>query len=128
MTPSFGGFMFIAISLKLFGTALASIASTLFAAFFETRSISIFFPRGFWGWIIIGLLAGWLAGQISRGRGYGCIADIVLGVIGSYIGGWIFLRLGIGGFGFWWSLAAATVGAVVLVGIAHILTGGGDRN
>jgi uncharacterized membrane protein YeaQ/YmgE (transglycosylase-associated protein family) len=113
---------------KLPGALLALVPPALLAAFFETRTIEILFPRGFWGWIIIGLLAGWLAGQISRGRGYGCIADIVLGVIGSYVGGWVFWKLGIGGQGFWWTLAAATVGAVLLVGIAHLLTGGPDRN
>jgi uncharacterized membrane protein YeaQ/YmgE (transglycosylase-associated protein family) len=75
-------------------------------------------------WLLIGLLAGWLAGQISRGAGYGCIVDILLGLIGSVIGGWIFMRLGIPGYGFWYSLAAATVGAVVLVLIVHLLTPG----
>lgn len=103
--------------------ALSSVPAALVWFLYQTRSIEVYFPRGFWGWIIIGLIAGWLAGQISRGRGFGCIADILLGVIGSYIGGWIFVKLGIFGGGFWYSLAAATVGAVVLVGIAHILFG-----
>ena len=106
---------------------LASFTSTGLALLYDTRTIEVYFPRGFWGWIIIGLIAGWLAGQISRGRGFGCIADIVLGIIGSYIGGWIFMKVGILGGGFWYSLAAATVGAVVLVGIAHILFGGERR-
>ena len=107
--------------------ALALLPFTLLGSLYDTRTIAVYFPRGFWGWIIIGLIAGWLAGQISRGRGFGCIADIVLGIIGSYIGGWIFMKVGIFGGGFWYSLAAATVGAVVLVGIAHILFGGGER-
>jgi len=76
------------------------------------------------GWILIGLIAGWLAGKLARGRGYGCITDIVLGVIGSFIGGWIFVKLGIFGGGFIYSLAAATVGAVVLVAIVHLFAGG----
>ena len=75
------------------------------------------------GWIVIGLLAGWIAGKISRGRGFGCIADIVLGLIGSYIGGWVFVKLGIFGGGFLYSLAAATLGAVILVSIAHLFAG-----
>jgi uncharacterized membrane protein YeaQ/YmgE (transglycosylase-associated protein family) len=77
------------------------------------------------GWIIIGLIAGWLAGKISRGRGFGCLADIILGLIGALLGGWIFTKLGIFGGGFLFSLAAATVGAVVLVSVARLF-GGGD--
>jgi uncharacterized membrane protein YeaQ/YmgE (transglycosylase-associated protein family) len=105
-------------------SAITSVTS--FSAFFETRGVAVYFPSGFWGWIIIGLIAGWLAGKISRGRGFGCITDIILGVVGSFIGGWIFMRLGIFGGGFLYSLAAATVGAVLLVLIAHLFSGG-DR-
>ena len=93
-----------------------------FSYFFETRRVWIVLPTGFWGWILIGLVAGWLAGKIARGRGFGCIADIVLGVVGSFIGGWIFVQLKIYGGGFLYSLAAATVGAVVLVFIAHLFS------
>jgi len=70
-------------------------------------------------WLLLGLIAGWLAGKLARGRGYGCLTDIILGLIGSYLGGWIFLKLGIFGGGFLYSLAAATLGAVILVAIAH---------
>jgi uncharacterized membrane protein YeaQ/YmgE (transglycosylase-associated protein family) len=80
--------------------------------------------HGFLWWIIIGLLAGWIAGTVARGRGFGCIVDIVLGLIGAVVGGWIFERLGIVAFGFWGSLAAATVGAIVLVAIARLFAGG----
>jgi uncharacterized membrane protein YeaQ/YmgE (transglycosylase-associated protein family) len=80
--------------------------------------------NAFLAWIFIGLLAGWLAGLISRGGGFGCLGDILIGLIGSILGGWIFLKLGIGGGGFVYSLAAATVGAVVLVVIVRLLTGG----
>ncbi len=79
--------------------------------------------HGFVSWLLLGLVAGWLAGKIARGRGFGCIADIVLGLIGSYIGGWIFVKLGIFGGGFLYSLAAATLGAVILVSIAHLFAG-----
>ena len=81
--------------------------------------------RGLIGWIIIGLLAGWLAGKLSRGRGFGCIVDVILGLIGAVVGGWIFTKLGIVTFGFIGSLAAATVGAVLLVAIARLFAGGG---
>jgi len=82
-------------------------------------------PRGIIAWLFLGLVAGWLAGKLSRGRGYGCITDIVLGLIGSVIGGWIFtqLRIGTGAGGFLYSLAAATLGAVVLVAIVHLFVG-----
>jgi len=76
------------------------------------------------GWIAIGLVAGWLAGLLSRGAGFGCIGNIVLGLIGSVLGGWIFSRLNILGGGVIYSLAAATVGAVVLVAIARLFAGG----
>ncbi len=75
------------------------------------------------GWIVIGSIAGWLAGKISRGRGFGCLADIILGLIGALLGGWIFTKLGIWGGGFLYSLAAATVGAVVLVSVARLFGG-----
>ena len=81
--------------------------------------------RGFVSWVFLGLVAGWLAGKIARGRGYGCLTDILLGLIGSVLGGWIFrkLEIGTGTGGFIYSLAAATVGAVVLVVIVHLFTG-----
>ena len=84
-------------------------------------------PHGFLYWILIGLVAGWLAGKIARGRGFGCIADVVLGFVGSFIGGWVFVKLGIFGGGFWYSLAAATLGAVILVSIAHLFGSGHEH-
>lgn len=94
---------------------------------FDTQEFSILFHRGIVSWLLIGLVAGWLAGKISRGRGFGCITDIVLGIVGSFIGGWVFVKLGIFGGGFWYSLAAATLGAVILVSIAHLFSGGHDH-
>jgi uncharacterized membrane protein YeaQ/YmgE (transglycosylase-associated protein family) len=75
------------------------------------------------GAIIIGLLAGWIAGKLMRGAGFGIVVDIVLGLVGAVIGQWIFDRLGIvaaGGIGF---LVMATIGAIILVGAAHLLHG-----
>ena len=82
--------------------------------------------HGFIWWVVIGLVAGWVAGHLTRGRGFGCIVDIILGLIGAVLGGWIFTRLGIVTFGFFGSLAAATVGAVLLVSIARLFAGGGN--
>ena len=81
-------------------------------------------PRSLIGWIFVGLIAGWLAGKVSRGRGYGCIANILLGLVGAVLGGWIFTHLGIVRFGYLYSLAAATLGAVILVAIGRLFAGG----
>jgi uncharacterized membrane protein YeaQ/YmgE (transglycosylase-associated protein family) len=88
--------------------------------------LSVYIPQSVIAWVIIGLIAGWLAGTVSRGRGFGCIADIILGMVGAIIGGWIFVKLGIFGGGLLYSIAAATVGAVILVAIARIFSGGKD--
>jgi len=83
-------------------------------------------PRTVIGWILVGLIAGWLAGKVSRGRGFGCIANIIRGLVGAILGGWIFTKLGILGGGLIYSIAAATLGAVVLVAIARLFAGGGE--
>ena len=75
------------------------------------------------GWILIGLVAGWLAGKVTRGAGFGCLANVLLGLIGALLGGWVFSKLGIFGGGFLFSLAAATVGAVLLVAVARLFAG-----
>jgi uncharacterized membrane protein YeaQ/YmgE (transglycosylase-associated protein family) len=87
---------------------------------------SVFIPQSVIAWVIIGLIAGWLAGTVSRGRGFGCIADIILGMVGAVIGGWIFMKLNIRGGGLIFSIAAATVGAVILVAFARLFSGGKD--
>jgi uncharacterized membrane protein YeaQ/YmgE (transglycosylase-associated protein family) len=88
----------------------------------------IFFtvPRSLIGWLIVGLIAGWLAGKVSQGRGFGCIANIILGLVGAVLGGWIFTKLGIFGGGLIYSIAAATIGAVVLVLIARLFSSKSD--
>ncbi len=78
---------------------------------------------GLIGWILIGLISGWLAGKVTRGRGFGLIADLFLGLIGAVIGGWVFGRLGVASYGFIGGLAAATVGAVILVALARLFSG-----
>jgi len=86
----------------------------------------VYYDHGLLAWIIIGLIAGWLAGTVTRGRGFGCFADTILGMVGALIGGWIFSKLGITTFGFLGSLAAAFVGAIVLVAIARLFAGHRD--
>ena len=73
-------------------------------------------------WLIVGLIAGWLAGLVMRGGGYGIIVDILLGIVGGWLGGWLFGRLGIWpAGGMIGSIIVAFVGAVILVGITRIL-------
>jgi uncharacterized membrane protein YeaQ/YmgE (transglycosylase-associated protein family) len=96
-----------------------------FLALLQEKVVVIqWWPRGIIAWLLLGLVAGWLAGKLARGRGFGCITDIVLGLIGSVVGGWVFTKLGIFGGGFLFSLAAATLGAVILVAIVHLFAGG----
>jgi uncharacterized membrane protein YeaQ/YmgE (transglycosylase-associated protein family) len=65
--------------------------------------------------LLIGLAAGWLAGQIMKGSGFGLWINLLLGVAGSFIGGFLFQFLGIGGDGILVSLVAAFVGAILLL-------------
>ncbi len=74
-------------------------------------------------WIIIGLIAGWATGKIMKGSGYGPLMDIVLGIVGAIIGGWIVTALGLGGGGLIWSIIVAIIGAVILVWIVRLITG-----
>jgi uncharacterized membrane protein YeaQ/YmgE (transglycosylase-associated protein family) len=81
-------------------------------------------------WIVLGLVAGWLAGLVMRGGGYGIIGDIVLGIVGAIVGGWLtgFL-LGsdmVSGFNVQ-SLIVAVLGAIVLIAISRLFTGNRER-
>ena len=71
--------------------------------------------------LVIGAVAGWLAGVIMKGGGFGLIGDIVVGVIGSLIGGWLFGLLGIVAGGLIGSIIAAVVGAIILIAIVRLL-------
>jgi uncharacterized membrane protein YeaQ/YmgE (transglycosylase-associated protein family) len=77
---------------------------------------------GFIAWIVVGLIAGWLAGLVMRGGGYGILVDIVLGIVGGLLGGWIFGQLGIWpAGGMIGSIIVAFVGAVILVAITRLI-------
>jgi uncharacterized membrane protein YeaQ/YmgE (transglycosylase-associated protein family) len=72
--------------------------------------------------IIIGIIAGWLAGKIMRGVGFGLLGDLVIGVIGALLGGFIFGQLGIStGAGFFGSLITATIGAIILLFLIRLI-------
>ena len=75
------------------------------------------------GWIVIGLLVGWLTSKVTRESGFGLFANLFVGLVGAVIGGWIFEELGISFYGIIGSLAAATAGAVVEVSLARLFSG-----
>ncbi|NIE58570.1 MULTISPECIES: GlsB/YeaQ/YmgE family stress response membrane protein [unclassified Burkholderia] len=66
-------------------------------------------------WLIIGAIAGWLAGVLVKGGGFGLVVDIVVGIVGAVIGGWLAGLLGIGFSGMLGSIVIALIGAVILL-------------
>jgi len=70
---------------------------------------------------IIGIAAGWLAGQIMKGRGFGLVGNLVVGVIGAIVGGLLANSLGLGASGLLGALVIATLGAVVLLAVVGAL-------
>jgi uncharacterized membrane protein YeaQ/YmgE (transglycosylase-associated protein family) len=82
-------------------------------------------------WIVVGLIAGWLAGQVMRGGGYGLVGDIIVGVLGGLLGGWIgttllHINAGVSGINVE-SILVAFVGAVILLVLFRALGGGRRR-
>ena len=71
--------------------------------------------------LIIGVLAGFLAGKIMKGGGFGLVGDLVLGVIGAFVGGWVFAMLGILPDGIIGTLISATAGAVLLLFLIRLV-------
>jgi uncharacterized membrane protein YeaQ/YmgE (transglycosylase-associated protein family) len=82
-------------------------------------------------WIVLGLIAGWLAGLVMKGGGYGLIGDIVLGILGAILGGFLtgvlFHRDMVSGFNLE-SIVVAFIGAVILIAISRALTGSRGRS
>jgi uncharacterized membrane protein YeaQ/YmgE (transglycosylase-associated protein family) len=83
-------------------------------------------PGSWLAWIVVGLIAGAVASRVVAGRGFGCLADIVVGVAGAVIGGFLLSSLfgASGTVGFWGSLIVAFIGAAVLLGGLKLLSGG----
>jgi uncharacterized membrane protein YeaQ/YmgE (transglycosylase-associated protein family) len=83
-------------------------------------------PGSWVAWIVIGLIAGAVASRVVAGRGFGCLADIVVGVAGAIIGGFLLAALfgASGTVGFWGSLIVAFIGAAVLLALLKLLSGG----
>lgn len=77
---------------------------------------------GFIYWILAGLIAGWLAGKIMKGSGYGFFVDIILGIAGAFVGGFIARHLGLDpAGGFIYSTLIAIGGAVILVALVRLI-------
>jgi len=80
-------------------------------------------PNTLFGWILLGLIAGWIAGVITRGHGFGYLGNIAIGLVGAVVGGGLFSLLGLGGFvGFFGSLAIAVAGSALVLALANALT------
>jgi uncharacterized membrane protein YeaQ/YmgE (transglycosylase-associated protein family) len=84
------------------------------------------FELGLIGWIVVGLIAGAIASRIVAGRGFGCLVDIVVGVIGAFVGGFLvsqFIHTSTA-YGFFGSLLVAVIGATVFLAVLKLLAGG----
>jgi uncharacterized membrane protein YeaQ/YmgE (transglycosylase-associated protein family) len=82
--------------------------------------------HGIIAWIIIGVIAGWLTGKIMKGSGFGFLMDMVVGVVGALIGGFLSAHLGFGGIGqhgLIISIVIAVIGAVILTWLVRLVTG-----
>lgn len=72
--------------------------------------------------LLVGLIAGWLAGMVMKGGGYGIVGDMIVGVLGALLGGWLFGHLGIGaGGGLLGSIIVAFIGAVILIFLLRVI-------
>ena len=80
-------------------------------------------------WIIVGLIAGVLASMVMGGTGYGIIGDIIIGIVGAFVGGWLFSKLGVSSpfGGLAGTIFVAFIGAVVLLFVLRLLRGGAAR-
>jgi len=81
-------------------------------------------PGNLLAWLIVGLVAGFFAGRVMHGGGFGILGDIVVGIIGAFIGGWVSGLLGIGGnYGLLGSIVIAFIGACLLLALLRLFTG-----
>jgi uncharacterized membrane protein YeaQ/YmgE (transglycosylase-associated protein family) len=78
-------------------------------------------------WLVVGLIAGFLASVVMRGGGYGIIGDIVIGIVGAIIGGFLASLLGISAGGFVGTIIIAFIGAVILIAILRAVSGSYGR-
>jgi uncharacterized membrane protein YeaQ/YmgE (transglycosylase-associated protein family) len=81
----------------------------------------IFFLMSLLWFLIIGALAGWIAGELTKGHGFGLVWNIIIGVIGAVIGGFVFGLLGISAYGLLGNLVMSVVGAIILLLLASLV-------
>jgi uncharacterized membrane protein YeaQ/YmgE (transglycosylase-associated protein family) len=79
-------------------------------------------PGGVISWLVVGLIAGWLAGLFMKGSGYGILGDVLVGLIGAFLGGLVMGFFVHGQAGFWGSIVVAFIGACVLIAIVRALS------
>jgi uncharacterized membrane protein YeaQ/YmgE (transglycosylase-associated protein family) len=72
-------------------------------------------------WLLIGAIAGWLAGVIVKGYGFGLVGNIIVGIVGSLIGGWLFGTYAVGTSGMLGAIIGATIGAVILLFLLRLV-------
>jgi uncharacterized membrane protein YeaQ/YmgE (transglycosylase-associated protein family) len=80
-------------------------------------------PGGIIAWLVVGLIAGWAAGKVSRGHGFGLIGDLVVGLIGALVGGLVAGLFIQGSIGFIGSIIVAFLGAIILLALLRLVSG-----
>jgi uncharacterized membrane protein YeaQ/YmgE (transglycosylase-associated protein family) len=91
----------------------------IFADVFDPVSIIL--------WIVVGVVAGWLAGLVMKGSGYGLIGDLIIGLLGALVGGFIFSLFGAAYGGLLASILVAFIGACLLIAVVRFMSGGRTR-
>lgn len=118
------------MSMWYFAIACRALRLSVAPATREARSFAIWefnvvAGEGLLVIVVVGLIAGWLAGQVVRGTGFGIVGDLIIGVAGAFIGGWLLPQLGIElGTGIVAAVINATIGALVLLWIIKLVRGG----
>ncbi len=88
-----------------------------------TYAAIVLTPGGIISWLVVGLIAGWLAGVVMKGGGFGPLGDIIVGLIGSFLGGVLGGYFVEGTYQFWGSIVVAFIGACLLVALARLIGG-----
>ncbi len=79
-------------------------------------------------WLLVGLIAGFLASLVMRGGGYGVLGDIIVGIVGAFLGGFLASLVGLGASGFIGTVIIAFIGACILIAILRAVSGGYRRS
>lgn len=81
-------------------------------------------PGGIIAWLLVGLVAGFLAGKVMKGSGYGIVGDILIGLVGAFLGGWLFGSFVIAEYALIGSIVVAFVGACILIAVVRFVAPG----